>query len=182
MTKSPSVNVMDCATTRKWVQRKLDGEEMAAGVKKAYDAHIASCMKCHAWVGQLEQSVRLIGMLADPRPSAGFQRRLMRVLGLEPVPVWLRWAAGVALGFSAAWLIGLSLLPQLVTPSLGKGVSTVSRIWGILSRVVVPSTEMVAGMIEIGIVIFAAAIILVILGVVAGRMMRRRKPAEARSY
>lgn len=183
MNNLPSVKVMRCSETRRWIQRRLDGEELSQGLKKSYETHLAACPTCRAWAGQLEKSIERLACLAEPRPTLAFQSRLMRVLGLSPVPRLLKWGAGVALGLSTAWVASLLLIGAFLPGIFNKGLPWAYKTGHLLTLVLgrsAESSEFITGLAEVGIFFVVGSAVLLVMGILAGRMAHR-KPLTARS-
>lgn len=175
---------MDCAESRRWVECRFDGDEIPEKTRQKLEKHLASCEACRLWSAQMESALSRLRTLKEPGPGMFFQARLMYTLGLNPFPVWLRWVGGVAAGLSAAWLIIVSLLGERLLSSIREGLPSLPRILRLGEHLVAARsglTPYLTGMIQVVIVIFAAAVILLVLGIVARRMMNRTSPAAIRS-
>lgn len=185
MNKTPSANVMDCAETREWVQRRLDGEELPDELVGRFHMHLVSCRACSTWTAQMEATVAKIARLREPKPSFGFEARLMRALGLAPVPLWLRWAAGVAIGMAGAWSVALLLLGENAFSHAREGLTLVPHALH-LGRLLSYLSPNLAGrlpdILSLGSVLFGAMAILLVLGITASRMLTkvRTKPLTIR--
>ena len=184
MTKTPSANVMDCAQTRRWVQLKLDGEELPPELKGAFEGHLASCVRCATWAAKMETMIAKLARLREPRPSAQFEARLMRALGLAPLPLWLRWAAGVALGLAGAWSVVLLLVGENAVFHAREGLYLVPRALHfskLISYLRPNLAEYLPGILSAASILLGALVILLVLGILASRMLSRTRPLAARS-
>jgi|GEM_PF-3205043 len=184
MTKTPSANVMDCAQTRRWVQLKLDGEELPPELKGAFEGHLASCVRCATWAPKMETMIAKLARLREPRPSFGFEARLMRVLGLAPVPLGLRWAAGVALGLVGAWCVLFFLVGGQLVSGARTGLSYLPRAlrFGKHLSLLQPNiATSLPDILNVAFIILGAAVILIVLGLLAMRMLRRKEQLTPRN-
>jgi len=186
MRDNTSALVMDCAESRKWIELRFDGEEIPDAITRKLDKHLASCEGCRLWATQMESALAKLQMITEPLPTQQFKTRLMRELGLSPVPVWLRWAGGVLAGLSAAWLLAVTLLGDRLLGAAREGIPVVSRLLRI-GQYLIPAgsgSSLLTSATEIGIIILGGAVMLIVLGILARRMVnraQRTRPAEARS-
>ncbi|MBD3284813.1 hypothetical protein GF359_00545 [candidate division WOR-3 bacterium] len=187
MKDNTSAIVMDCAESRKWIELRFDGEEIPEAITKKLDKHLASCDGCRSWAARMETALAKLETLAEPQPTGRFKARLMRELGLSPVPVWLRWAGGVAAGFFAAWLLAVTFLGDRLLGAAREGIPVLSRLLRI-GQYLLPAgsgqNSILTIATEIGIIILGGAILLIALGILARRMVTRAQrthPAAARS-
>lgn len=177
MNKLPSVKVMRCSETRRLVQRSLDGEELSTRLKKSYEAHLVRCPTCNLWAKQLEMSLIRLKYLVEPRPTLAFQSRLMRVLGLSPVPRLLKWGAAVALALSTAWVVSVLLAGVFLPDIFNKGLPWFYKTGHLLTLVIgktAGSAGFVTGLAEVGLFFILGSTILLVMGILASRMMHRR--------
>lgn len=184
MSKEASAIVMDCAESRRWVECRLDGDEIPGKARGKLERHLVSCEGCRMWAAQMETALVRLQTLKEPGPSMQFKARLMRVLGLSPLPLWLRWAAGVVAGLSAAWLLAISFLGDRFLSSVREGLPLLPRILRLGEHLITAKSGLapyLSGIIEIVVIIFGAAVVLVALGIVASRMVNRTRPATIRS-
>jgi len=178
MTKLPSVNVMDCATTRKWIQRQLDGDSLPPKLKEKFNAHLKSCKLCNLFAKQLSETVEMVQTIPYPAPSLGFQARLMRSLGLAPLPVWLRWFTGFALGFVSLWIISLITLGESLSFGLFKQLGWITRFFKFSKELFgfAQGLDALTILLPVGIIFT-----LVFLGILSSRMMHKSHHATPRS-
>lgn len=184
MTKTPSANVMDCAQTREWVQRRLDGEKIADELVGRFQMHLASCPGCARWAAEMEKAVTKLRTLREPGPSAQFKARLMRVLGLAPVPLGLRVAAGVALGLVGAWCVLFFLLGGQLVSGARAGLSYLPRAlrFGKHLSLLQPNiATSLPDILNLAFIVLGAAVILIVLGLLAIRMLRRKEQLTPRN-
>jgi len=186
MNETPSANVMDCAETRRWVQLRLDGEELPPELKGAFEGHLSSCTRCAAWAAKMETMIAKVARLHEPRSSFGFESRLMCALGLSTVPLWTKWAAGVALGVAGAWCVALLLVGENAVFHAREGLSLVPRALH-FSKLISYLRPNLAGrlpdILSLGSILLGAMAILLVLGILASRMLTRvhTKPLTTRN-
>jgi predicted anti-sigma-YlaC factor YlaD len=184
MTKTPSANVMDCSETREWVQRRLDGEKIPDELVGRFQIHLVSCPGCARWATEMEKAVAKMKILREPKPSAQFKARLIRVLGLAPVPVGLRVAAGVALGLVGAWCVAFFILGDQLVSGASAGLSYLPRAlrFGKHLSLIQPNiTTSLPDILNLAFIVLGAAVILIVLGLLAMRMLRRKEQLTPRN-
>lgn len=184
MTKTPSANMMDCTQVRRWVQVKLDGERIPDDLMGKFQMHLVACRECAKWAAKMHKMVTRVARLREPGPSWGFESRLMRALGLSPVPVWMRWAAGAAIGMAGAWSIAVLLLGQNAISHATQGLTLVPRAvhFGKLLSYLNPNlSQYLPNILSAGSILVGALVIMVVLGVIAARMLGKTKPLSARN-
>jgi predicted anti-sigma-YlaC factor YlaD len=187
MTKTPSVNVMDCTETREWVQRKLDGEKIPDELVGKFQMHLVSCGECATWSANMHKVVARVARLREPGPSFGFESRLMRVLGLTGVtgvPLWMKWAAWAALGMAGAWGVLIFLVGGQLVSGASAGLSYLPRAlrFGKHLSLIQPNVATsLPDILNLAFIVLGAAVILIVLGLLAMRMLRRKEPSTPRN-
>lgn len=175
MSKTPSLNMMDCAQVRRWVQQRLDGDFLPPDDRVYLDGHLEICEICGYWSAQIERAIALIAVWQEPKPTAQFTARLMKVLGLSAVPAWVRWAASVAIGLAGAWIASLFVFGERLSE---RGTPWLVRVLGFsrqLSTLGSAANISPARILEVVAVFFGAALTLLIMGVLAGKMVNRTR-------
>ena len=184
MKPNTSAKLMDCAESRRWVESRIDGEEIPPEVKSRLDRHLASCESCREWASLMEIAIVKLKMIKEPQPSMKFKVRLMRELGLNPVPIWLRWVGGITTSLTLVWLAVISFFSDALLNSAREGLPMLPRILRMgeplfFSR---PGlTQYLPGALEMVLIVFGAAVVLITLGIMASRRINRTSPSTVRS-
>lgn len=183
MNDSPSTNMMDCSKVKEWIQRKLDGDEIPQNNRKNFEGHLSTCEGCKAWLSDMEDALRELRVIEQPRPSAFFQARLMRSLGLAPFPVWLRWVTGALLSLGAIWLALFSLAGEGI--SSGADLPWIGKLWRFLTNIFALRSG-VSGMLDdylyLAVIPLGAFALIVLFGIIALRKSKISDTYEAGNF
>jgi hypothetical protein len=126
----------------------------------------------------MKTAVDWVASLPQPQPSFHFKAQLYRVLGLTKTPVWIKWAAGLTLGFSGLWIVTAVIVGSTLFPAAQEGISWLPRVIRLTRQVLSLSpdiSDFLASAIEGAIVVFGAALVLLVLTIIASRMLKRTR-------
>ncbi len=183
MNDSPSTNMMDCSKVKEWIQRKLDGDEIPPNVMKSVEGHLSLCQGCKSWITDMEAALTEVRTLEQPKPSALFQARLMRSLGLAPFPLWLRWVTGALLSLGALWLLLFSFAGEGL--SSGVGVPLIGKLWRFFVNIFALRSG-ISGMLDdylyLAIIPLGAFALIVLFGIMALRKSKISDTYEAGNF